>query len=363
MTSKKTPPLKCSEGTVYISNTKDGHVITVKREKKTRYIDRCEEVSEALKIQKECYEHLKNRTLDEWVRDKRERKRKGNRETPPLKCPEGTVHISNSNNTYTVLVRTGRRLQYIGRYKDASEALENQKECYERLRGGSFDEWRADKCYYDQGFSEKLELFAEYCSKYGDVPSSSQIHPTVYKDVNLSMWWIGQKMQFRAGAMRDWKLKAFHDKGIHLEEYTKEPKTKEVKKSKTKGVCYSKTGRKWQAFIVKEGKLYWLGRSVDYQEMVSLRKEAEKHTEDFLEWYNENKKTMERGKVNKISKMRGVTYNKPSKRWRATYYFEKKMYYLGQYKKMEDAIEMRKEAEKHADDFLKWYQSRKEKTE
>lgn len=278
------------------------------------------------------------------------------KKTPPLKCPEGTVCIGNTNNRYTVFVRKKEGQRYIDSCEDVNEALEIQKECYERLKKGNFDEWRANKHYHDRGFSEKLKLFVEYRSKYGDVPSSSRVHPTIYKDVNLSTWWIGQKMQFRAGAMRDWKLEAFYDQGIRLEEYTKAPETEIAKKSKRKGVRYSETGKRWQAFIVKDGKMYWLGSSVDYQEMVALREEAEKRTDDFLEWYKENKKVLKKGrKINSTSQTRGVAYNKPSKKWRATYYFEKKIYYLGNYEKMEDAIRVRKEAEKHADDFLEWH--------
>lgn len=352
MTSKKTPPLKCSEGTVYISNTKGRYIITAKKGKEKYYIGYRKEVNEACEVQKECYEHLKNGDLDEWVANKR----KENQKTPPLKCPEGTVYISSSRNSYYIYAKKNGGIYYIERCEEINEAYEAQERCYERLKNGSLDEWIANRHDYNKGFNEKLELLVEYVSEFGDVPSSSQNHPTIYKDVNLSTWWVGQKRQFTTGAMSDWKAEAFRAQGIHMEKYAKKPKTKaKVKKSKVNGVCYSKMEQKWQAFFVKDGKTYLLGSTKNHKEAARLRKEAEKHANDFLEWYKENKKAPGKGKVNKTSKMRGVTYNKPSKKWRATYYFEKKMYYLGGYEKIEDAIRVRKEAEKHADDFLEWH--------
>lgn len=276
-------------------------------------------------------------------------------QTKPLKCQEGTVYISDLNDQHNVLVEKNGTLHHIGRYKELNEAREVQKECYERLKNRTFEKWKASRQHRNKRFDEKLELFVEYCSKFGDVPSSSQPHPTIYKDVNLSVWWIGQKAQFRAGNMQEWKFEAFRERGIHLEECTKTSKIEETERSKTEGVCYSKAEHKWQAFFAKNGDMYCLGSSTSYKKMAELRKEAEKHADDFLQWYKTNKTGTGKRRVNPVSKTRGVTYSKPIKKWRVTYYFEKKTYYLGNYEEMEDAIQVRKEAEKHADDFLEWY--------
>lgn len=276
----------------------------------------------------------------------------------PLKCQEGTVYISDLNNAHNVIVEKNGALHHVGQYKELNEAREVQKECYKHLKNKTFEKWKANRQRRNKRFDEKLELFVEYCSKFGDVPSSSQQHPTIYKDVNLSVWWIGQKAQFRAGNMKEWQYEAFREQGIHLEEYTKTSKIEEKERSETEGVCYSKTEHKWQAFFVENGDIYWLGSSTSYRKMAELRKEAEKHADDFLQWYKTSKTSKtssEKRRVNPISKTRGVTYSKPTKKWRAVYYFEKKTYALGSYEEMEDAMRVRKEAEKHADDFLQWY--------
>jgi hypothetical protein len=275
--------------------------------------------------------------------------------TQPLKGPEGTVYINDSNGMHRVFVKKNNKMYYAGQYKKINEARELQKECYERLKNKTFEEWNANRRHHDQGFNKKLKLFTEYHSEFGDIPSSSQMYPTIYKGVNLSRWWVGQKVQFRAGNMREWKIKAFRDHGIDLEKYTKTPEKK--------GVYYSKVGKRWQAFFIKDKRMYPLGDFTDYKKMIRLCEEAEKHKDDFLEWYKENKKTSEKRKVNPISKTKGVTYNKTSGKWKATYCFEKKTYSLGYYEKVEDAIRARKEAEKHADDFLKWQKEKNQKGE
>lgn len=60
-------------------------------------------------------------------------------------------------------------------------------------------------------------------------------------------------------------------------------------------------------------------------------------------------------KTNK-SGIRGVSWDKSRKKWRAQIIFKGKNYFLGRFDKKEDAAEARKEAEKYLyKDFLKWY--------
>lgn len=53
----------------------------------------------------------------------------------------------------------------------------------------------------------------------------------------------------------------------------------------------------------------------------------------------------------------GVYRQKRTGKWAAQIGFKNKMYYLGAYEKMEDAIEARKRGEQMHDDFLEWYHS------
>ena len=47
-----------------------------------------------------------------------------------------------------------------------------------------------------------------------------------------------------------------------------------------------------------------------------------------------------------FSGVKGVSFHKPSKRWRASIILNKKAYYLGYYEKKEDAVKARQIAEK-----------------
>lgn len=59
---------------------------------------------------------------------------------------------------------------------------------------------------------------------------------------------------------------------------------------------------------------------------------------------------------NNKSGVRGVYYCKNRKKWRAEIMFQGKKYYLGSYDYIQDAIDIRKEAENELTrDFLEWY--------
>ena len=65
------------------------------------------------------------------------------------------------------------------------------------------------------------------------------------------------------------------------------------------------------------------------------------------------------GKIpsNNTSGVKGVCYNKRSKKWIAQIVFKGHSYFLGGYEKKEDAIKARKTAEKEKfGNFLEWYE-------
>lgn len=64
--------------------------------------------------------------------------------------------------------------------------------------------------------------------------------------------------------------------------------------------------------------------------------------------------------TNNTSGVRGVHFDKQKKRWRATINFKKKTYRLGDSIDIEQAIQLRKEAEEKVfGDFLNWYKNRR----
>ena len=58
----------------------------------------------------------------------------------------------------------------------------------------------------------------------------------------------------------------------------------------------------------------------------------------------------------------GVCWEESHSKWRAQIGFKGHNYFLGRYDRVIDAVNVRKEAEKHLDkDFLSWYKDRKQK--
>lgn len=80
--------------------------------------------------------------------------------------------------------------------------------------------------------------------------------------------------------------------------------------------------------------------------------------------YDTNAKMLRNKKPMKgnISGVRGVTWAKHAKKWRALINFKKKKYDLGYFKHKEDAVNARKRAEEMLfEPFLEWYESMKNK--
>lgn len=67
---------------------------------------------------------------------------------------------------------------------------------------------------------------------------------------------------------------------------------------------------------------------------------------------------MDNRKIQKNNKsgVRGVCWNKSTKKWNAQIVFQKQFYYLGRYSKIEDAEKARRQAEENLyENFLEWY--------
>ena len=110
----------------------------------------------------------------------------------------------------------------------------------------------------------------------------------------------------------------------------------------------------WVAQIRTEGKNYWLGSYKNIEGAIKIRKEAEEHlkTGDFNERFSSTRK-----RVNNTSGITGV--QEIRNKWWAQIGVEGKNYWLGSYKNKDDAVKIRKEAEKHVEtrDFTEWFEN------
>ncbi|MEZ3424947.1 MAG: hypothetical protein K1W39_14745 [Lachnospiraceae bacterium] len=123
----------------------------------------------------------------------------------------------------------------------------------------------------------------------------------------------------------------------------------------TSGVTgIQKIGNNWVAQIRIEGNNYWLGSYKNIEDATKIRKEAEEHlkTGDFTEWFSSTRK-----RVNNTSGITGVQKIRNS--WWAQIGVKGKNYWLGSYKNKDDAVKIRKEAEKHVEtgDFIEWFEN------
>ena len=140
---------------------------------------------------------------------------------------------------------------------------------------------------------------------------------------------------------------------------------------------------RFYAVIKYNDRYYYLGRFDTVEDAGIMRKSAENHMgDDFLRWYENDrsgegdairakkrrsKKALEKkderdGKAkifkNNTSGVNGVS--KWGDKYRVNIFYKKKQYSLGYFDTIEEAAEMRAEADSHKNgDFLEWYSTSK----
>lgn len=131
-----------------------------------------------------------------------------------------------------------------------------------------------------------------------------------------------------------------------------------------KGISELKTqngSTRYRIDITVDGKRYYIAKRNNLQDAHDILEEAEKQVANgcFEEWLKElhTASTEKRNKNGYV----GITFFEKDQHFRAKINYKRKSYHLGCSKNIEDAIELRKEAEKHvkAGDFEEWFQELK----
>lgn len=143
--------------------------------------------------------------------------------------------------------------------------------------------------------------------------------------------------------------------------HIKKPKCKN--KYNKKGIAQLKTptGIRYRIEITVDGKRYYIAKRNNLQDAYDILEEAEKQVAKgcFEEWLKElhTASTEKRNKTGYV----GITFIEKENHFRAKINYKRKTYHLGCSKNLEDAIELRKEAEKHVrkGDFEEWVQELK----
>lgn len=121
---------------------------------------------------------------------------------------------------------------------------------------------------------------------------------------------------------------------------------------------------KYRAEIQVNKKTYYLGLRSTPEEAHELRLEADKALENgtFDKWFKELKQKSIKNKHH----VKGIStrkYADGSLKYEVVIHIKKKKYYLGYSKELEDAIALRKEAERQLENgtFIEWYEKMRNK--
>jgi len=110
---------------------------------------------------------------------------------------------------------------------------------------------------------------------------------------------------------------------------------------------------------LKSGKTNSCGCLLDESRKKAIKKALDIRQEQYVDGTDIYQLSQE-PRTNNTSGVVGVTYDKSTKTWKAKIQFKNKKYYLGSSKDINDAIQLRKEAEeKLHGEFLEWYKEHK----
>lgn len=113
---------------------------------------------------------------------------------------------------------------------------------------------------------------------------------------------------------------------------------------------------------LQSGKTNSCGCLLDESRSKAIKKAIETRKEHYIDGTDVYQLSQE-PRSNNSSGVVGVTYDISTKSWKAKIQFKKKKYYLGSSKDINEAIKLRKDAEKELHgEFLEWYYKQKELT-
>lgn len=134
------------------------------------------------------------------------------------------------------------------------------------------------------------------------------------------------------------------------------------------GVCWNKSRQKWMAYIYHKDKFRNLGYYDDKEGAATARKQAEYELQQTgkISRKQKERETQQIGKAanrrkRKTSNVCGVTWHKQSNKWRARISYNGKQIFLGHYNDINEAIEVRRQAEHELQQTGKIRRKRKRK--
>lgn len=206
-------------------------------------------------------------------------------------------------------------------------------------------------------------------NKYNQAGVSQQVFPDGAVRYRAEMQVKGKKHYFGIRDTLEEAIELRLEAERQLANGTFDEWLKHIKKPKCrnrynkKGIAQVKTstGIRYRVDITIDGKRYYIAKRNNLQEAYDILEEAEQQVANgcFEEWLKELH-TNSQIKANKHGHS-GIVFKEKANLYCAKINHKRKYYHLGCSKNLEDAIELRKEAEKHVKqgDFEEWVQELK----
>lgn len=281
------------------------------------------------------------------------KKEKSSKKKVPIKNNEVKISIptddkyllfSKDSKKWRVAISYKKKQYLFGRFSDKEEAIQTRNLAIKKINDDTFLEWYEEfknnlskrkldindekKFIYYRKDYKKWQVIISYNGKphfigyFKDKEEAIQIRNLALKkikDGSFDNWFNSYKSQIQKG-------------GVY-----------EINKSNNK---------KWSARILFNRKMYYLGSFVRKDEAQDVYNYAKNLSDvEFISWYDKHRLTIEKRKK---SEYPGIY--KFNNKYRVQTSYNGKTISLGSYEHLSDAINVRKEADKHkeAEDFMEW---------
>ena len=321
---------------VYCRENQSKWTALLKYKEKLYYLGVFEKKEDAIKTKDIALQKLEENCFEEWfnteLSEQKHKKRNGVVFLP----------VQKKWNSYVCF---NKRNYYLGNFEEKEDAENIHNTAKEMIKSGTFLEW------YDD-YHKKLKESNKAGHRGVYLQNKTQWRAEI--GYNKKQYYLGtfkeKKDAIKIRKIAEQKIRIGNFEDWYENVFLKSNKDTIVnhKTSLCKGVVYNSETKLYHAYIYHNKKKYSLCYSND------VRKEAEKHKSDFIEWFNDYKL---KNKSEPVSKETGIYFHKKTQTWFSLIYYKSKKYVLGYFKDKEEAINIRKIAESYKNNgtFLEWF--------
>ena len=370
--NKKTNPYRKGKGVFFFKKRKKWIAI-ISYNKKQYRLGYFSEKQDAIMIRQLAEKKANEGIFLEWYNDYKSQKMSSNSSLG--------VAFYKQTNKWRAYIAYNKKRYFLGYFDKKEDAIDIRKIAEQKIKDGEFESWFND--YKLEKNSENIPgvFFFKQTNKWISYISLNK------KRYNLGSYEKKEnaietrkiaEQKIKDGKFESWytllveKNKQKKDRKSKQVKQKKDRKSKQAKQKKDKKITRSidtkenriyKYKGQFNIFVIVNKKQYRFGQFEDRKEAERIQQLAKQKIDagEFEEWFNsldvKNKAIKDNNTIQKNDSLRYIHRDKKNGKWEVTITFGTEQYYIGKFKKIDDAINIRNLAEQKYKDgeFESWY--------